>query len=675
MTKNNNFIGQIQKSIAVFCIILIASCDFLSIENYTDNELAIDSIFTRQRYLEAFMWGVADWFPDEGERFRGGGIYTPGPMASDEAFCLFATDQFQGMAYVLGERSAQNLGSLDKWKQMYQVIRQCNTILARMNECVDCTIEANNRIRAYTRFFRAYAYYNLLMNHGPVILLGDEVVSNNEDMAYYDRPRNLYDECVNYICDEFENAALHLPTRIYAIDEFGRPTRGAALGLVARLRLQHASDLYNGGRSARIYFGSWVRADGQHYIQQNYDPRRWAVAAAAAKRVIDLRDDGGLRMYALHTVIADNETPELPADLDDTKYYEDWDDNGNGGAAAIDPYLSYLNMFNGETVMTVNREFVWARASSVMATYTRHSFPASYSGYNGMAVTQKVVDAYEMIDGTPITTSDLYSESGFTTSWNNSVFSGYRLPAGVSNMYVNREARFYASIGFSGALWTMHSVTENSNRDQIVQYYSDSPNGRDGAPNPNDHPATGYVIRKFIHPIDAWQGTGNRVLGKPYPIIRYAEILLAYAEALNQLGDNSFDIDVNGDLINFRRNTEEIRWAYNQVRYRAGLPGLTNAELANAETVMNKIKRERMVEFLYENHRYFDVRRWGDYEESEGTPIMGMNTSATRDAYYQRVVPASARIARRVFDRKMIFVPIPHDEVRRLPQLDQNPGW
>ncbi|MDR2038940.1 MAG: RagB/SusD family nutrient uptake outer membrane protein, partial [Bacteroidales bacterium] len=155
----------------------------------------------------------------------------------------------------------------------------------------------------------------------------------------------------------------------------------------------------------------------------------------------------------------------------------------------------------------------------------------------------------------------------------------------------------------------------------------------------------------------------------------YAEILLSYAEALNQLGSESFTIDVDGESQTFSRDINEIKWAYNQVRYRAGLPGLTDADLADANEVLKKIKRERMVEFLFENRRYFDVRRWGDYEASEGETIIGMNTAAGKDAYYQRVVPGSSRIARRIVDRKMIFVPIPKIEMKRLPSFDQNPGW
>ena len=652
----------------------LSSCNFLSIEDYVDKELAIDSIFTQKRYLEAYMWGASSYFPDEGALTYN--PYTPGPMATDEAFCEFPTGSFQGMAYVIGQRNESNLGSLNQWRNSYQIIRQCNNILTRMDETRDLTITERMRITAYTRFFRAYAYYIILMNHGPVLLLGDEVVKNNEEIAYYDRPRDLYDDCVEYICTELEEAAKNLPYSPQSVADFGTPTKGAALGLVARLRLQHASDLYNGGNSARMYFGSWRRkTDGQHYIQQNYDPRRWAVAAAAAKRLIDMKDEAGVKLYELHKVDADINTPELSKNTPDPNYLNNWPD----GAAGIDPFHSYADMFTNETNMAVNKEFVWARFSpSITDRDTRHSLPIlNESGYNGMCVTQKVVDAYEMSDGSPSNnpSEDLVLSTEFTTNTINDLYTGYRLNADVHKMYVNREARFYASIGFSQAFWYMLSTTEEAKKNLTVKYYSNESNGRDGSRAADGYPKTGYVLRKYVHPIDTWGGISARHLSKAFPIIRYAEILLIYAEALNQLGGESFTINIDDVPQSFSRNTEEIKWAYNQVRYRAGLPGLTDADLVNAENVMAKIKRERMVEFLYEGHRYFDVRRWGDYEQSESEPMVGMNTNGTRDAYYQRVVVQSTRVAQRVVSRKMIFLPLNLTELKRLPSFDQNPGW
>ncbi|MDR2472413.1 MAG: RagB/SusD family nutrient uptake outer membrane protein [Tannerella sp.] len=651
---------------------LASSCDYLSINDYIDNDLAIDTIFTQKRYIEAYMWGATTYLPDEGAIFSN--PYTPGPMATDEAFCEFNSGEFQGMGFVLGERNETSLGSFDKWHTWYQVIRQCNTIFNRMDEVRDWTISERQRIVAYTRFIRAYAYYLLLMNYGPVVLLGDEVVENNENIAYYDRPRDLYDDCVEYICSEFEEASRDMPYSVASVVEFGQPTKGAALALTARLRLQHASNLYNGGNAARMYFGNWIRkTDGKHYIQQTYDRRRWAVAAAAAIRVINLKDDAGTNLYELHTVLKDNKTPPLSENTSDPDYLNLYP----LGADGIDPYHSYADMFNGEAVASVNKEFIWARTSSSITNFTRYTFPNANGGYNGACVTQKIIDAYEMADGRSIDASSEeypYSEAGFTTTARE-MYNGYRLNAGVYNMYNNREARFYASIGFSECFWEMASTTDVAQKNLTITYYSDAPNGKELVSNSSYYPITGYVMRKYNHPNDAWAGEAARRIAKTYPIIRLAEIMLSYVEALNELGSEAFTVDVDGEQQTFSRDIEQIRKYYNQVRYRAGLPGLTDFDLGDYNIVLSKIKRERMIEFLFENRRYFDVRRWGDYELSESATVMGMNTASPKDAYYQRVVPGSSRISRRVVDRKMIFLPLPKTELKRLPAFDQNPGW
>lgn len=75
--------------------------------------------------------------------------------------------------------------------------------------------------------------------------------------------------------------------------------------------------------------------------------------------------------------------------------------------------------------------------------------------------------------------------------------------------------------------------------------------------------------------MDAWTGTGARHIQKAYPIIRYAEILLSYAEALNNL-TSAHTVELDGQSYTVDRNKEEIKKAFNQVRYRAGLPGVNH---------------------------------------------------------------------------------------------------
>jgi hypothetical protein len=123
------------------------------------------------------------------------------------------------------------------------------------------------------------------------------------------------------------------------------------------------------------------------------------------------------------------------------------------------------------------------------------------------------------------------------------------------------------------------------------------------------------------------------------------------------------------------RNIEEMRYYFNMVRFRAGLPGLTDAELASKETMQALIERERMVELLHENARFWDVRRWGKYEITEREPIQGMDMDADGLAFYN-IVPVNQTVARnRVVDKKLILVPIELNEVRKSPSMDQNPGY
>jgi hypothetical protein len=674
MKKYSIYIIKIMAGV-LFLTVYLSSCkDFLNVDRYFSNELKLDSVFAQKRYIEAYMWGTVALFPNEGQIY--GSSYTPGPLATDEALTLW--NGYPGMQFVLGEITRDNLGTLNTWGNLYKIIRKCNTILARIDEASDWTASERLRVVGYTRFYRAYAYYQLLVDFGPPILLGDEILETNEVVEYYDRPRSTYDEAMEYICSEFEQAALLMPVKVSIMD-FGRPTKGAAYGLVARLRLIHASPLFNGGQAARTYFSNWTRkTDGVHYVRQNDpDRQRWAIAAAAAKRVIDLTD-AGTPLYKLYTVDADEDTPELPSGVtSDPDYYNDFPN----GAAKIDPFKSYSDIFTGEAVAVVNPELVWGRRSSSVNNASSYFFPASNGGTNGICIPQKIIDAYKMVDGRTIDNASVqypYTETGFSSGAALKNFSGYRFtPSGeVSNMYVNREARFYASIGFSECYWPCESTTDVGQYNFTVTYYYGSPNGKDGVvANPLNYPLTGYVLKKTVHRMDARSGANARIMDKACPIIRYAEILLSYAEALNNLAGESFTVEIDGQTQTFTRDVNEIKKAFNQVRYRAGLPGLSTSELADPNLVQQNIETERMIEFLHENRRYYDVRRWGIYEETENTQMMGMNTDSGKEGFYQRVVPNSSRIGSRIVNKRLVFVPVPNAEIKRLPSLDQNPGW
>jgi len=650
-------------AVAVIAIIALSlhSCDFLNVNDYFEETIKYDSIFSNKRNIERYLWTTAALFPDEGN-FQ----TSPGSaFGCDEGFSLSNTD-FQGSFFVLGQITPSTSYTVQNtWSTMYIIIRKANTIIARLDEASDLTTLDKREILGYSYFMRAYAYYQLLMQYGPIVVIGDEVLDTNEDTEYYDRSRETFDASIDYVCAELERAATYMPTTI-ALSYFGRPTKGAAYGLIARLRLIAASPLWNGGEAARKTFGTWRRtSDKELYVSQTYDEKKWALAAAACKRIINMN------LYKIFTVAKMPDTYPLPANVSAADF--------PNGAGDIDPFRSYSDMFTGEALAVRNEEFIWGRTSAGALSCSRFSFPViNYGGWNNAGVTQKVVDAYRMADGRTIDDSSPeypYSATG-TMGGSNRDFSGFRLLNSTSNMYVNREMRFYASIGFSEGYWFMNSTTTTAKKAATVTYYLDGNAGLQAANNnPFNYPATGYVLKKYVHVDDAWEGDNASRVPKPYPIIRYAEILLAYVEALNNLTTTHTVTDEDGDTYTLSRDREEMRKYYNMIRYRAGLPGLTDSELASVSTMQSLIERERMVEFVFEDKRFYDVRRWGQYEISEGEPVMGMDIESSKSGYYNVVPVNHSKVRNRVVDKKLIFYPLSLNEVRKAPSLDQNPGY
>ena len=544
------------------------------------------------------------------------------------------------------------------------------------------------RYIGYVHFMRGYAYYHLLMNYGPLLIVGDEVLSTSESAEYYNRERSTYDESVDYICNEFKLATqgIYGPTE-QSISYSDRPTKGAALALIARLRLFQASPLFNGGDAARQCFSNWQRkSDGADYVNQTYDPDRWAVAAAAAKQVIDMD------YYSLFTVMPDNQHPYPLADNVPTAPFPD-------GAGGIDPFHSFADMFNGEGIISTNKEFIWAMSSGSVYSYTKHSFPVGFGGWGGMSVPQRVVDCFLMMDGRDIHNASAeypYVADLNQTIGTNKVLGSYQLRGDVPKMYDNRSARFYASIGFPGRLWTMNSASSDASyiNQQFWYSHDDSKAGLAGAgSNVNDYNISGYTPVKYIHPDDSWAGGKGNVKGsfitspKPFAIIRYAEVLLEYVEALNNVTGTvtvtTPDMTGTDVEVTVSRDVQEMAKYFNMIRYRVGLPGPSLSDMNDASRFEQIIRNERQVELFNEGYRYFDTRRWGTFltDDANMSNWRGLDVQKDRTdvsgnpGFWNIVTIDQQNIRDRVALPKMVFMPIRHDELLKVPAMDQNPGW
>lgn len=263
-------------------------------------------------------------------------------------------------------------------------------------------------------------------------------------------------------------------------------------------------------------------------------------------------------------------------------------------------------------------------------------------------------------------------------------------------MYANRSARFYASIGFPGRYWPMSSAsTDPSYVNQQFWYAHDDTKAGIAASGNNidDYCLTGYVPVKYIHPDDSWaSGKGNVknafiTSPKPFPIIRYAEVLLEYVEALNRVeGTTTVEVSDNtGSLteVTVNRDPTEMMKYFNMIRYRVGLPGVNTTDMADANEFEKIIRNERQVEVFNEGYRYFDTRRWGTYLDEDANTanwrgldvLKDRNNDNGNEGFWNIVTINTQNVRDRVALPKMMFIPIQHDELLKVPAADQNFGW
>lgn len=658
---------------------MLTSCNYLDVDHYFEATFKEDSIFHSQVNAEGYLWNTPQGFPDPGNIW--GNSWNPGETASDEITVKWQTAEFWGARLTVGGINENNVPNWYLWYDMYKIINRCNRMLLNVDNVGDMTDSDRRLYKSYVHFMRGYAYYHLLMNWGPIINVGDEVMPTDKPADFYNLERRTYDESVDYICQEFAEALKGLPMpQQQSMNYFERPTKGAALALIARLRLFQASPLFNGGTAARRCFGDWKRkSDGKDYVNQTPDPARWAVAAAAVKQVIDMD------YYSLYTVA---KSKEAPYPLDESVPTADFPN----GAGNIDPFHSFADMFNGEGIPKVNKEIIWGvERSNGVTGYTRHSFPVKYQGWGGMSVPQRVVDCFLMKDGKTVQESPLYDGNLENTTARTENLGDYVLMQGVPRMYANRSARFYASIGFPGRYWQMNTASADKQYVNKQFWYSndDAEAGKAGAGNnPNDYCITGYVPVKYIHPDDSYsKANGSAVIAKPFAIIRYAEVLLEFVEAMNNVtaATTVQTYDITGNLVDvsIRRDEDLMRSYFNQIRYRVGLPGVEDAVLADRDAFDKVIKNERQVELFNEGYRYFDTRRWGTFleEDARSSNWRGLDVNRDRDntngngGFWNLVQINEQNIRDRVAKPQMVFLPLSHSELLKVPNMDQNKGW
>lgn len=391
----------------------------------------------------------------------------------------------------------------------------------------------------------------------------------------------------------------------------GRATKGAALALKARTLLYAASDLFNSN-------GAWAAGYPQPellgYTNADRDAR-WQAAKDAAKAVMDLGQ------YSLHKAVP-----------------------GEGDSVARNYGEIFLLKETSEDIFV---QYFLAKTDQGWDSYNPglYNGPNGYHNWGGNTPLGQLVDDYEMKDGTRFSWADT---------------------AHAANPYQDRDPRFYASILYEGAQWRQRPEdSRKMDPKGIIQVgYTEKWNagankvdvipGLDTRKSPIEDwngTYTGYYLKKFIDPnVDA-QYVKQDV---PWRYMRYTEVLLNYAEACLGL-----------------RQYEEARTYINQVRQRVGMPPVTET----GQELVNRYRNERRIELAYEDHRYFDVRRWmiapDVYKNALGVDVRYKlnpdNTTATKPTF--TVIPVQDR----KWEPWAYLLPIKKDEINRNDALIQNP--
>jgi hypothetical protein len=270
--------------------------------------------------------------------------------------------------------------------------------------------------------------------------------------------------------------------------------------------------------------------------------------------------------------------------------------------------------------------------------------PTSRGGMNGWAgtkyfPTQELVDEFDMINGLRITDPA----------------SGY--PGIGDDMYKNRDPRLTYTVHYNGSILRMGSFG-----DQPVNTYTGViPTGNAAVTSASvdgiytsTGTRTGYFRYKMCN-------GGGGELYRPWVVMRYAEVLLNAAEATNE----------------YTGPTAEVYDWLKMIRSRAGIiPGANGMyglkEGMTKEEMREAIRHERRVELAFEEHRFWDIRRWKIAPQTENAETHGMEiTRAANGSFSYRVIP----IRKHVFTEAMYFWPIPQSELTKSPALKQTPGY
>lgn len=313
-------------------------------------------------------------------------------------------------------------------------------------------------------------------------------------------------------------------------------------------------------------------------------------------------------------------------------YAERWKDASDAAAQVMSQdyelYEDYGKLFKNSRLEPVENkesviEFGYLK-DKFTYTFDYNYCPPSDGGYAQISPTEDLVSSYQMADGRDFDWDD---------------------PEMAANPYEGREPRFYATILYNGCQW----------KGETLYTYEGS---KDGFALGGGTTSTGYYLRKLLKESILPKGASFTGQGDlTYYFMRYAEVLLIYAEAMamqNQL--------------------EPALDALNQVRRRAGFT--KDLEASNVTEFMKLLRHERMIELAFEGHRFWDLRRWGLASSVlNGTSMHGVKPTKVGENEFKYEVVDIDGGKTRVWEERYERFPIPLGEIEQNELIQQFEEW
>lgn len=600
----------------------LTSCNYLDI--VPDDTPTLDDAFKNESSAEGFVFACYSKIPDY-TNFRKNFSWVTTPEMVGSAHWTVQWFTFMQM-----QQAVYNAANpiIDVWQTSYDGIRQCYIFLDNIDKVVPLKdspeqFEAKKVVwKAEVKFLIAYYHFLLLQNYGPIVII-DHLVPTDAPASEMFQSRLPFDECVSKIAGMFDEAMADLPGKVNDAN-LGRATKVIAQSLKARMFLYAASPQFNGNPE----YADFTNHDGTALVSTTFDKEKWNKAMIECEKAIELAEANGIKLYRY--------TPKSGETL--TKRDQ---------AIANCRYV-IAEPWNSELIWGYSgKKETFGDTNSMQTHIIPHGFSNS-SGvpYGALGATLWSTNLYLTENALPID-----KDPGFHYA------DRFKIPEGeteIPYLHRNREPRFYAAIGFDDGDYQINSDTL-----KLALKFKEANGAKD---NNSDQLYGGYAISKLVHPKAYVSTSSNSLVAYPYSIMRLAELYLGYAEACAEY-TGSLDTKATG--------------YFNQIRERAGLPTIEESHpgIKNKDLV-DVIRREKTVEFMYEGQMLYDYRRWQIAEkEWKGmeSGMSGLNVyGTTAEDFYKETVLDRQPF---VFRSNQNLSPIKQDYLNKNTNLVQNPGW